>query len=485
MKKRLTVSGFLADAAVHGERGFVLTYIAVTLVFMLLMTGLALDGGRAYVVKAQLTKAVDGAALAAARMLNSGDPVREARSIFRENFPDRFMNTDAGINPSVDITTDEPNSRSVIRVAATANMPTTFMYLGGIEDVDVSAEGEATRRMVDLSLVLDTSGSIGWRWPYVRDAARSFVRAFSETHDRVSLVFYGNGGPVIYQMPSSRGFGKTTVVNSIPNTLPGGSTAMVQGLYRGWDELRTVPNAERSSLRVIVLFTDGCSNSVPGNYDGTGVAKGLRTWDFPDRNDPDNQTWNDPWIDGLYHTTTGNQSPNRSVRPARWSDRLPTVPNLPLLPQRSFHGVPRSSGIPTAFDLQVSNLTVDGVPQDQTRGLRDRDPVTGRYPTQVWNINNAARNLVEIIANAARAETIQTERYRIRIYTIGMGELVRLQLGTRAELAEDILKRIANDPDSADYNNQQLAGRYFFARDETEVDDAFNQLQAEIIRLTK
>ena len=73
---------------------------------------------------------------------------------------------------------------------------------------------------------------------------------------------------------------------AIPQNLPGGSTAMVQGFYRGWDELRTVPAGQQSGLRVIVLFTDGASNSVPGMYDGSGVAKGLRTYDFP-KNFPD------------------------------------------------------------------------------------------------------------------------------------------------------------------------------------------------------
>jgi Flp pilus assembly protein TadG len=59
---------------VTNERGFALAYMAVFTGALLLFSGLAVDTGRAYVVKAQLTKAVDGAALGAARMLNSGDP---------------------------------------------------------------------------------------------------------------------------------------------------------------------------------------------------------------------------------------------------------------------------------------------------------------------------------------------------------------------------------------------------------------------------
>ncbi len=68
---------------------------------------------------------------------------------------------------------------------------------------------------------------------------------------------------------------------------------------------------------------------------------------------------------------------------------------------------------------------------------------------QIYNINNAARNLVEIIANAARNDA--SGDYKIRIYTIGMGNLVRLQLGTRPETSESMLKRIANDATSPDY----------------------------------
>ena len=56
------------------------------------------------------------------------------------------------------------------RSSATATLPTTFMQLANFKQVTVSAAGEATRRMVDLSLVLDVSSSIGSKWGAVRDA---------------------------------------------------------------------------------------------------------------------------------------------------------------------------------------------------------------------------------------------------------------------------------------------------------------------------
>ena len=42
-------------------------------------------------------------------------------------------------------------------VTASAVLPTTFMSLGGFNSMTVGSSGQATRRMVDLSLVLDVS----------------------------------------------------------------------------------------------------------------------------------------------------------------------------------------------------------------------------------------------------------------------------------------------------------------------------------------
>jgi hypothetical protein len=100
----------------------------------------------------------------------------------------------------------------------------------------------------------------------------------------------------------------------------------------------------------------------------------------------------------------------------------------------------------------------------------------------VWNVNNAARNLVEIIADAARSDVGD---YPIRIYTIGMGELVRYNLGTRKEPSEEILKRMANDKSSPDFNPTQLEGKYYFAQTAADVGPAFQALQNQLIRLTK
>jgi Flp pilus assembly protein TadG len=465
------------------ERGFVLIYMGLILTALMLFSGLALDGARAYVVKAALSKAVDGAALAAARATTSTGSSSDAVRVFRANFPSGTMGTLASPDPTAAgdffrVTVDA-TGKKVVDVKAAVVLPTTFMKLANINVVTIRSEAQATRRLVDLSLVLDVSSSIGSKWPAVRDAARSFIEWFDGQNDRLALVTFSNGARVVEQMPSGRGFDKPRMMDGVPQTLPGGSTLMVEGLYRGWDELRAVPAGQQSGLRIIVLFTDGASNGVPGNYDGSGT-RSLRTWDFPkNANDPDDQTWDSPRIDGLYHTETGHRDPSYGLT-VPWNSTQ-TLADLPLLPLQTSH-VHGRAGTRTSFPLQTSALTIDGWPQSAARPLRNRDSATGRYPADVWNINNAARNVLEIIANEARNDTGDT---RIRIYTIGMGVLIRNRLGTRPEMPEDILKRVANDKSSTDFNSAQLAGRYFYAPTAGDVAPAFQGIQSEIIRLSK
>jgi Flp pilus assembly protein TadG len=482
------------------ERGVTLIYMAIFITTGLLFTGLAVDTGRAYVVKAQLTKAVDGAALAAARNLHGGDPEAEAARIFRANFPAGYLGTSMVTDPATD--TDFFRTRTVtetgvniVTVQATAVVPTTFMRLASFNEVTVHSAGEAQRRMVDLSLVLDVSGSIGSRWNAVRAAAVEFINAFDEGGDRLALITYGNGVQVRYQMPSTRGFDKSAMISAIPTTLPGGWTPMGEGLYRGWDELRSVPAGSQSGLRVIVLFTDGSANGVPGFWDTSGIAKSVSTSDFPERSpDPDNITTDTPQIQGLYDTESGSRSPSLSKCGSYYTDGsfhrngsgcVPTgsYTVMSWLPDASAHTHHRSAGIPTSFPFQSNTLQVDGGSQITRRGLMNFNTTFNKYPAHVRNLRNAATNLVEIIADAARSDDDGDQP--IRIFSIGMGNLVTMLLGSRPETSQSVLIRVANDRTSPDFNSDQLEGKYYFAQTEADVAPAFQQLQNQIVRLSK
>lgn len=486
----------------RSERGIALIYIAITMTTMCLFTGLAVDGGRAYVVKAQLSKAVDGAALGAARAINSGDPRGEAERIFKANFPLGFMGTSSVTDPTADpgffsSHVDAATGVNTVNIQATAVMPTTFMKLGRIDTVTVRSAGEAQRRMVDLSLVLDVSSSIGSQWAAVRDATRTFIGSFDGANDRMALMLFSNGASVLDAMPTSRGFDKPKLVADVPSALPGGSTNMVEGLYRAWDQLRVVPSGSQSGLRIIVLFTDGASNGVSGDWMGGPTATAMRTSDFPKNlPDPDNQTHDDPTISGLSMTNALNTgagvSPSSLSCPtppctidAHSTSSMQTItPAAPynFMPTNAHYTQHSSVGIPVNFPFVTNTLNVNGAPQSSRRSMIV-DPATGKYKTSLWNVNNAARNLLEIVANAARADA--GGDYQIRIYTIGMGNLVRYMLGTMPETPESILKRISNDKTSADFNSAQLEGKYFYAATAADVAPAFEGIQNQILRLSK
>src|SRR6266478_3198576 len=69
------------------EKGIALVYVGVFLVPLLICTGLAVDLGRGYLVRATLAKAVDAAALAAARNITAAEWQPVATRIFDVNFP--------------------------------------------------------------------------------------------------------------------------------------------------------------------------------------------------------------------------------------------------------------------------------------------------------------------------------------------------------------------------------------------------------------
>ncbi len=160
-----------------------------------------------------------------------------------------------------------------------------------------------------------------------------------------------------------------------------------------------------------------------------------------------------------------------------------TLSTAPYLPVATWHTHHRSSGIPTSFPLQTNALTVNGASQQSMRGLRHFNSATGTYPAEVFNINNAARNVLEIIGDAARNDA--GGDYQVRIYTIGMSYLLRDQLGTMPEMPEDILKRVSNDKTSPDFNANQLEGKYFYAPTAADVAPAFQGIQNQILRLSK
>lgn len=165
------------------QRGSVLIFL--TLAFALLGTfiGFAVDFGRAYLQKARISRLVDGAALAAAKVLKGQASyediaTRAACDSMEINGAKVAMaggNTCEATTTNLTVTLEFPDLvvqggppiKSVL-VTGIEPMPTTFlkflgwMVPGDFSTINVRAQAQAgPERPVDLMLVIDRSGSMG------------------------------------------------------------------------------------------------------------------------------------------------------------------------------------------------------------------------------------------------------------------------------------------------------------------------------------
>jgi Flp pilus assembly protein TadG len=284
---------------------------------LLPVVGLAIDGGRAYLVRIKLSTAVDGASLAAGRLLGTppGGTVSTqttyatdtAQQFLAANFPSGFYGAQlvgsgtVCVDPGSD-NTDPCNVGNggqvqtykirTVSVSASAQMPTFFMRLLRFPTVTVNANGVAQRRDVRVVVVVDRSSSmnafytangIGSNPPGIQDMLWNFVNSFSGANeiggrDEVGLVVFGGSGIVAYPtrniandytdytkfLPPDNNFKTRTkaIINEIDS---GSNTGTAEALYLAYMTLRAdaATNSDLGTkLNVIVLFTDGLPNGV-------------------------------------------------------------------------------------------------------------------------------------------------------------------------------------------------------------------------------
>src|SRR5690606_15062853 len=392
-------------ASPRRQRGQVLILVGLSLIGLIGAGGLTSDSGRAYGVKARLNAAVDAAAIAGARALATGvdDATRLANAqaaamrFYNLNYPDGYLGSTRGAPSTTAV--HESTGHWRITVSGNADMPTTFMRVLGPTGTGVAAIGEAIRRDLDVMLVMDTSGSLSSSdLATLKTAAvNDFINKFSAGAggDRVGLVSFSSGAVIDSPINknTTRGFSRTQVNNAINALSRGGATASAEGMRKAVSELDGVPAATRSSLRVVLFFSDGAPNVVNGAFPRSNGSPNPITGNlysetsgsgnnanYPDsawrmfREDRRNLSWGSDRDDGGYMIN------NITRLPATGGSA--TTPPAPAVPLGSYVGHPYPR-------------TLSGSPPTDTR----------------CNVNRAARNMVENISNTARGQ-------EIRIYTI-------------------------------------------------------------------
>jgi Flp pilus assembly protein TadG len=257
-----------------GERGSVMTLGTAAVVAVLLIVGLSVDLGTAYLSRARLYKAVDAAALAAARQasVDEAEMRQIALQVARANY------SGSGVEYAVTVSAEEGDATRVT-VTAECDSRTSFLRLAGMSNMRVRASGEATRFPLDMSLVLDVSYSLQASHAFddMQQAAQAFLERFDENVDQVGIVSYSVVARE--ELPLDLYFldDGLAVIDGLE---PFVFANMDEGLRRGRGQLDTPP-ARTEAVKVLVLFSDGRPTAFrdlfdvvdpPDTYDGVIAA---------------------------------------------------------------------------------------------------------------------------------------------------------------------------------------------------------------------
>ncbi|MEO8369849.1 MAG: vWA domain-containing protein [Candidatus Solibacter sp.] len=454
------------------RRGFVLLTTGAMIVIVLLPTmGLAIDAGMMYLVQSVLSAAADAASLAGARALargaddatQRGNAETTANTFFYANFPAGYFGSSNLAVTNV-AATDSTYMRSVTTTAS-VDLPYIFMRALSLDHTTLHASAKATRRDVNIMIVMDRSTSLtnsGSCTP-LKAAAVNFVEKFAEKRDNLGLITFATSSKVDVALTKTF---KSPVETTLNSVICSGATSSAQALWQSYQQLAT--QAESGALNVILFFTDGRPTAVTANYpikSGSSCTSktaklGVLTPGYSSSTGLVTNT-----IYGLYIPDGLAQPMASDLRPLTtdhncsfWNDQTKVTSDVSNAPLTDAWG---NSLNATAY----RTVTTSGIGPSVTSGQ---------------NVENFSANAADHAALRIRrgdADPLNGNRSLsgVMIYSIGLGNV-----------DDVLLKRIANDPSLSP--NPVAAGnlgRYVYAADATQLDLAFTRVASELLRLAK
>ena len=419
--------------------------IMLTLVLALVGTfiGFALDFGRAYLEKARVSRLIDAAALAAAKILQGqagleSEATQAACDSMKMNGAQVTMSnpttcstvSGAPITTTVsffDSTVAGGPPLRYVRVTGTEPVPTTFLRFlgwmapGNYSTINVGVQAEAgPDRPIDLMLVLDRSGSMnqtdgsGQSKKFaLQTAVNSFLDNNFTVDDRIGMTSFAYRGCA----------GSSATGDFTGNICPGPDKSLGSSIA----SIKTAVNA--------LVFNNG----------STGTAEGLQVANAEITN-----AINDSTRSGtrkvILLVTDGRPTSSRQTSTTQCNSDPITNTNLGI-------ASPPSSCVHSAFVNSYDQMYWNDVPSSTYDGSRQ---ISG---TQLYQHTvQYARQAAVAEANAIR--NLANKNVLVFVIAVGRPEASNSSAGTGSSLddnAKCLLGRIANDPNTVNASCPNVA----------------------------
>jgi Flp pilus assembly protein TadG len=503
----------------RSERGATLILVTFVATFVMIpIIGLAIDGTMLYWTKARLSAAVDAAALAAGRALNVGadEAAQEAyattigQGYFAANFPTGTGSRSDTMNPG-DPTFAYDTSRAHIRtvtVNATTIVPLLFMPILHVNTGTVAATGTASRRDVNIILLLDRSSSMNnssGACSALIASAQSFVARFTNGRDSLGLVTFSSIANIDFQ-PSDQFKTVSPNLTTVLSTLKcSGYTSTAEGLHTAHQLIKGLGSASAGALNVILLFTDGSPSSITADFPIKTQADtryGIGTNSSNSYTNPNTAVPASTCASSLSSVTgllTDASSENATsvagLHPTGRTDGLfqvnpPMTPPITLTSTTLLPPLLKPAGCKFSSDQTAAREDIANIPEtdrntNSTAGAVPNVPPPDRFTSGPYlglirpDMPRTVR-WVAFSAADAQAQTIHNDAiYTPVIYTIGLAGNETMQMNYA------FMERLANDPRANNYDETKPQGQFILATDNAGVAAAFNQIASQVLHLSK
>lgn len=303
------------DLRVSNQSGVFAMVTALAIISLFAFTALGVEVGRWYVVRAELSKAVDAAALVGAK--NISNPYLNTEDLMAEvgqaNFSQGFLGTEGEAQITGTVQTE-----GKVSVAGSTNVLNTVTRVveaqsgvapGTYEKTLVTSSGSAQQRDVEIMMVLDKSGSMSGAMSDLKDAGKSFIDFFelTEDNDKFGLISFASGVEIDFSMGNNF---VQPMKTAIDNMSASGGTNTEDAIDQsndasGFTDQTGIPGDERVQ-QFLIFFSDGNPTAFRGtftrdgnDYDAVGYAA---DWDIKlMKHDQQFTYWN-----GVYQYKTGD-----------------------------------------------------------------------------------------------------------------------------------------------------------------------------------